>query len=511
MLPPGIRRPSFVLRSLFIAGWILLAACGGTRRDPSRPSADGASLGCSIEGPSAVEEGERLTLGINCPGVPARVLRFDELPAGARYDTGSGVLHWTPGLDQAGVYRLTPRLTGPLGDSPFKSVMLTVLDRFDHPGNTPLPAPRLHQEEAGIPVLHLSVNGDMDGDRYTRATVTSRGRVYAASVKLRGRSSASYPKRNYTLKFARSAPFDEPTAAGGFRRKRKVVLITSFDDNSHIRHRLSFELWNRLAPRLPIQHYTAVVYVNGEFQGLYTVADAVDGPFMEEHGFGKGAAVYKAVAHEFGFFLNEIPPGSVEKKSGRPGDRDIRALWRFVVRSEPEAFRAKIRSWIDLDDAQKWLLLVFAIQASDSYGKNTYLVRSAAGGPFHLVPWDFNASFGQIWDTQREGAGADLSAVTGMNNLVRRLLDDPVLGAETKRVCRVFLDGPLARAEVHRLVETLADEVRIGALRDERRWRAEYEAFSRWRHRKDFTDFEGEVARLHRWIDERWDVLDKIF
>jgi len=54
-----------------------------------------------------IREGEALTLPLraaDADGDPLTLL-LDALPPGARFDAGSGLLHWTPGHDQAGVWR----------------------------------------------------------------------------------------------------------------------------------------------------------------------------------------------------------------------------------------------------------------------------------------------------------------------------------------------------------------------------------------------------------------------
>ena len=42
--------------------------------------------------------------------------------------------------------------------------------------------------------------------------------------------------------------------------------------------------------------------------------------------------------------------------------------------------------------------------ADDSGGKNAYLYFDPVGGLIHHVPWDFNHSLGQTWQTEREAS-----------------------------------------------------------------------------------------------------------
>jgi hypothetical protein len=61
---------------------------------------------------------------------------------------------------------------------------------------------------------------------------------------------------------------------------------------------------------------------------------------------------------------------------------------------------------IDVEEFADWLLLVGWAIADDSAGKNVYLYHGgepdgALGLLFRYVPWDFNDSFGQSWQTNR--------------------------------------------------------------------------------------------------------------
>ena len=52
-----------------------------------------------------------------------------------------------------------------------------------------------------------------------------------------------------------------------------------------------------------IRHFSAVVYVNGRYHGLYAVTDHVDVDLMAREGLGKGGNLYKAVDHGATFYF----------------------------------------------------------------------------------------------------------------------------------------------------------------------------------------------------------------
>lgn len=481
----------------------------------------GDPAGCSpgTDGPVWGEEGEPLAVALRCrsglalaPGALVAV----GLPAGAQLDATNNVLSWRPGLDQAGVYVVSFKVkaTGETG-----SVKVGIADRFDDPHNIPIRNPLIYSEEMGVPVFQLTlpsapVAGD---DDYVSGALVYRGRLYGVGAKLHGRSSLDYPKKSYALKFSKEAPFSEP--AHGFVDRRKITLLSTFDDNSYLRQRLAFEVWNRAPARRKIElhHFSAVLFVNGEYRGLYTVADLMSAEVIAASGLPADGNLYKAVDHDANF-ITPPTPEVYEKKEGVTLEQDpaayddLKDLVSFVADTDDDTFRDGIGSRLDLASYADWLITCTAINASDSLGKNAYHYHDPAADLWRVVPWDFNASFGQAWNTMREAPDGDpVELAKSWNHLFARLLDDTQIGGELRRRYVDTLSGELSVDEVLALVDSLAGEVGLAAHRDERRWRGEYLGFERWSDRTDFTDYDGELVYLRGWITERWAHLGARF
>jgi spore coat protein H len=463
----------------------------------------------TIGGRAWVEEGEALSVTVRCAtGLPLAQagLSFAALPRGATYSHG-GQLLWRPGLDQAGLHRLMVRAPGESA-----ALEIGVLDRFDHPANVPVVAPADYPEELGVPVMHLAFVPSAHPGQYARATVVFRGQRYQAKIKVRGRSSLQYPKKNYTITFTGHRRFSEPAA--GMVGRRRIALTTSFDDNSQIRQRLAFEVWNRLAPGgIQIRHFAAVVFVDGRYHGLYTVTDHVDPDLLEAEGISRRGSLFRAVTHEADFGPGPFRREAFEKRSGFRGPAwlgtydELAGLWAFVAATEPARFAAQAGGRLALGEYRAWLIAVTALEAEDSLAKNAFHYHDPASGRWRVAPWDFNQSWGQNWVTGRERPDHDPAALVARNHLFARLWEEPGLAAETRAAYAAALRREIALPVIHGLVDRFAGEVAAAARRDERRWRAEYLAFPGWRERRDFTDFAGEVAYLHRWIGERWAYL----
>ncbi len=470
-------------------------------------------------GPYWVEEGQPVLATVSCAGAPA-VVTVAPLPAGATFDDATKQLTWTPTLAQAGVYVLTVTVPSTGETATFK---IGVADKFDDPANVPLD-PLTYTEEFGLPVLHLDTSPTISDAAQTPASIRYRGHVYSAEAKYRGAASLQYPKKSFTVKFDKLDKFNEPYfPPAGFLKKRTLVLMTTFDDNAYVRNRLAFEMWNKLDPtHIRVQHYSAVVVLNGQYQGLYAVTDHVDGYLMEDHDLLQEGNLYKAVTHDANFKLTKHTGGAAktilwdgfEKQEGLPEQGqpgafdDLVALVNFVATSDQATFAAGIGTRIDVKAYQDWLILTTAIEARDTLGKNSYHYHDPAGGLFQMVPWDFNASFGQTWQTKRDPPNADPEAISTINHLFTRFLTEPAFAAALKTRYDATLKKEISQASVMAALDVMLAEVDKCARRDERKWRAKYLTYAGWSTRTDFTDFDGEVAYTKQWIKDRWTWLD---
>ena len=359
-------------------------------------------------GPHWILELETVEFQLRCStglDLPPQQFSVGSLPLGAVYDAESATLSWTPDLDQGSVYTL--ELSVPAFEES-GVVTIGVADRFDDPANVPVLDPTTYTEEYGLPVLHLDNDPALNSDAYSPAVITYRGHVYFAESKLRGASSLGYPKNSYTLKFTKEDKFTDPEVIDGFLEKRKIVLTSTFDDNTYLRQRLAFELWNRLDPgHIQVQAYNGVVFLDGKYWGLYLIGDHIDGYLMEDHGLLQDGDLFKARTHDANFRLTDAngnpkgtPHQGLTKSEGFPieGEAgafdDLDELITFVATALSSEFLAQVDSLIDRRDYEDWWIFVTAISAGDSAGKNAYHYHDPAGRPLAFHPLGLQR---QLW------------------------------------------------------------------------------------------------------------------
>ncbi len=497
-------RQWIVIRANFL---VAIASCTLACSSPDEPEIEPINCLPGAAEATWLQEGDSVAIEVGCQGEATRSgdeLAMIGLPAGATFDTTESILRWTPGLDQAAVWNLEVEVieTGEIG-----VVVVGVADAFDDPQNIPVLDPLAYPLEYGVPVLFLSV-GPSQSEVDEPLTVTYNGRAIPARGEKRGASSLSYPKNSYLLKFENDDQFYDIDRE--FVAKRRVVLTSTFDDNAYLRQRLAFDLWNSLEPTMPIETYSVVVYIAGEYWGLYTLTDHPSKHWLEGLGLNPDANLYKAFNHDANFrstdnggdLKSKLSQG-FEKKNGLPTDdfADLDNLVDFSITATDAEFGAGLGDRVVTSDYNKWWALVVFTLAGDSAGKNSYHYHD--GGKWQVAPWDFNASFGQSWETSR----TDVTAVDqyqARNELFRRSLEHATLGPTIRaELIDAMTTGPFSPEVLNARVDEIVGEIDASARRDWRKWSADYATHPRWSGRSDLNDYDGELTYLREWLTAR--------
>ena len=467
------------------------------------------------------EEGDTVELSAGCREDDVEQ-RFVRGPAGATLDGDR--LSWATGPADGGRVDLVweSRPVGWSGLPAAERVTVWVADVAALAGAV-APEPLDYTEEWALPVVHLS--GGRVSEEYSEATLSFLGERFPVSVKIRGASSTSYPKKSYILDF-NEREIDVP---GWGDRRNKLILTSTFDDNSGVRQKLAFDTWKAIAEHDDLRRLTprtsfVVVYFDGVYEGLYVACDRVDDEFSRQMGFAEGGAMYKSVSHDANFGLNDAGGRAKgwlgagwEKTEGEPED-DFGEIIDLtdIVGSAPlaDAFDAAVDAGaIDGLEFMDWSIFVAFSSASDSAGKNAYLYADPDGGGLRFAPWDFNHSWGQDWTTARTSA-ASIPDHVWNNRVFASIYANPARKAELlARAAELRAVGaPLHRDSLRAQLDAYYALLAPSVTRDEAKWGASYRSFDRWSWARtaagDWQSAEGERAYLYDWIDARDAVFD---
>ena len=133
----------------------------------------------------------------------------------------------------------------------------------------------------GVPSVFISTVPSSQSEGYIPTSVTVAGMDdddltwleafdSNATVKIRGRGSASHGKKSYNIKFSTDVNLF------GMGRSKKYALIANQNDSTLIRNALMFELSELFGIDNSCKYEIVNLYVNGELKGSYVLATAVE-------------------------------------------------------------------------------------------------------------------------------------------------------------------------------------------------------------------------------------------
>ncbi|MFH1467432.1 MAG: CotH kinase family protein, partial [Pseudomonadota bacterium] len=510
--------------------FLLLAACShpplmipeDTAPDPGDsavdtgppPSGERCEPRVDLSDPFFVE-GEAIAFGFSCGSGARRgdfTASLQSTPAGATLDPGTWELTWTPAYDQGARYDLM-LVVRPRGDAAAfpESALATfwVADAVGDPQNRPVD-PSTYTEEWGLPVFHLDPHGTVS-QTDVPTTLTVDGHAYEGEMQVRGAVSVNYPKQSYTLTFSGE---DLDASRWGMGNKDNLVAITPFDDNSYVRQWLGYRTWAAMAEyweaqRLAPRTFFAVIYLSGNYHGLYTMADRPDDHFAQEMGFSRDGNLYKSYNHDANFYRWNASGNTkttlhdgYDKKEGEPETdwSDLDSLVAFSADHDDDAFWAGAADWIDVDDFMDWFLFVAWTLSEDSAGKNAYLYHDPAVPQFRFSPWDLNHSFGQGWYTYRVSSST-WNDYRGYNGIFNHFLAHPEAAARLwSRLDALQTDGPLRADWMTAQLDEAYALIDRSATRD---WGVWGRQFSNYWGSSNTNNYEQEKAYLYGWLEDR--------
>lgn len=227
-----------------------------------------------------------------------------------------------------------------------------------------------------------------------------------AGVELHGRSSLSFPKKNYSIELRDTTGATKATDLLGMGKGSDWILDGLWADRSLMRNALVFDAFRDLGGL----HYAArgrwcTLDLNGQPQGIYRVEEKIKRDddrvvLTADDGTGKsfiikqdsrGAAML-SVGEESNWEL--VYPNQDKASSAQLAGVQtwLNALGKAL--NQPTDPQIGLLALLDRDAAVDWLLLEEMMKNIDAYNLSIYFSRDA-GGLARLIPWDFDLSLGQ--------------------------------------------------------------------------------------------------------------------
>lgn len=291
-------------------------------------------------------------------------------------------------------------------------------------------------KDIGMPVLSFS--GDISEmtkeNKVTVAVHYDDGEKVVesdATLKWQGASSIAYPKKNFTMQLLKTGTKDKNkvTLNEDWGKQSKYCLKANYIDFSQARNVVSGKIYNDIVKSRDLEDevsklnnggvvdgFPILIYINGEYQGLYTLNipkdkwmlgmdDDVEGDneitkqaILMGETWNDYVALNKIIDNDFVSCGFELEYCSTEDTITDTWVYDsFNAMIGFINNNDGEAFKNGIESYVNVERTIDSMLYTWIIMAADNVSKNILWV-CYDGVHWNSSMYDMDGVFGLVWD-----------------------------------------------------------------------------------------------------------------
>ncbi len=271
--------------------------------------------------------------------------------------------------------------------------------------------------EYGIPVLNITGNtAAMTKDNAVDLEYTYGDLSGSCTMKWQGSSSIKWPKKNYTIKFE-----DKVTIRDEWGAQKKYCLKANYIDFSHARNLVNAKLWglvvksrktanarlNALVNAGAVDGFLIGLFINGEYQGIYTFNIPKDG-WMFGMGSGANEAIVCAggaddtsavklrkadVVLDTDFDLEYVP----DENNTAWVKTSLDTMIAACIDSDGTDLDTTLAQYLDWDSVIDYIIFTTLQNGFDGLFKN-YLLATYDGVKWFFSAYDMDSTYGLYWD-----------------------------------------------------------------------------------------------------------------
>jgi len=246
-----------------------------------------------------------------------------------------------------------------------------------------------------------------------------------ATLKIQGATSSTFDKKNYSLAFVDDEGSKRKyTLVDDWGAQSKYCLKANWVDCSHSRNVVSGKIYSEIAHtrdlddmigKLPnggvVDGYPLVMFINGQYHGIYTMNIPKDKWMLGVKDKGKQAIMFTNAWSDRGEFNTTLKtvydygwdPEFVSTEDEENGYdwvvSSLNNLITFAHDSSNTEFRHNIRSYLNLERTIDYMIYIFYMCAEDNVSKNINWV-TYDGNIWTPSPYDLDDTWGLIWHGQ---------------------------------------------------------------------------------------------------------------
>ena len=243
------------------------------------------------------------------------------------------------------------------------------------------------------------------------------------AIKVQGASSAYYPKKNFTVKFYKDAEMDSKLKVDfGWGKENKYCMKANYIDFSQARNIVGAKLFTQLvqsreyinsglslAPNYGvIDGYPVLVYINGNFHGIYTMnipkdewmfamegeEDSKEAILMAD-AWSDSVSLYEKIGEDYSSFGWELEYCSTED------DTWVRESFNRLITllncGNKRVIKNELKNHLDIEAAIDNMLYTYFLSAADNTAKNI-LWATYDGEIWIPSMYDMDGTFGIFWN-----------------------------------------------------------------------------------------------------------------
>jgi len=284
-----------------------------------------------------------------------------------------------------------------------------------------------------------------------------------------GHNTLNYPKKNYTIRLYDDEGITQKHKLifDGWRREHKYVLKANYRDISQARNLIAADLWADMSASRPnlfgtlrrtsnfgaVDGFPVIVYLNGDFLGLYTLNLHIDDDLYQmDHAYDAVMIANDTEPEECRFhamaeFTDQKNCWEVEFCGTDQDDQwakdQLNDLIRFVMTSNDEVFRENLKNYLDVDGAIDYLIFLYMTGLQRNASKDLVLLKYHDCDVWIPTVYDMERAFGLSLDGRAYNRADDFLPekndgiwVSGTDNL----LWDRMLNQFEPEICNRYRD-----------------------------------------------------------------------
>ncbi len=207
------------------------------------------------------------------------------------------------------------------------------------------------------------------------------------NVRLRGGTSATYPKKSYKFDLPKDHQF---LFSPSETRRDEFDLNTTYSDKSDVRPILSYESF-RDAGVPYCETFPVRLQQNGSFFSVPIFIEQPDADYLKRNGLDKDGDLYKIVQGHLPFSSTI----GVEKDTNTDSPTSDMLEFMTNLKVNNATRVSYMFDHLDISECVDYLAVLYLLNDSDSVRKNFYLYEDLNTHVWSILPWDKDLTFGR--------------------------------------------------------------------------------------------------------------------